>query len=230
MKLLIFDIDGTLTATNNVDGICFIEALTKFFGFSYFDTNWKNYEFVTDSGIPNEIALKHWDRSLSESENNQLEEVFITHLKEHPASAFPPILGANKFIQFLKKSNDYEIALATGCWKSSAIHKLTQAQIDYSGIPIATSSDSHNREAIMDIARTRSLDYYGRNDFTETIYFGDAIWDVHACKNLNWRIIGIGEKISELEELGQKHVFKDYSSPTKIIEAIEAQQGIGTHS
>ena len=33
MKLLVFDIDGTLTSTNEIDEVCFIDALEHFSAF-----------------------------------------------------------------------------------------------------------------------------------------------------------------------------------------------------
>ena len=51
MKLVVFDIDGTLTQTNEVDSRCFEEALRIVLGIEEFDTCWENYQFVTDSGV-----------------------------------------------------------------------------------------------------------------------------------------------------------------------------------
>jgi len=230
MKLIIFDIDGTLTATNTVDTLCFTEALVTFFGTSDFDTNWKIYEHVSDSGIAEEIAQKHWGRSLTSKESLQLEELFISILSAHPADSFAPIAGAGRFIELLKYSDTHQVAFATGCWKSSATYKLAKAKINHSDIPLATSLDSPDRACIMKKARTYAMDHYGIEEFEETIYFGDAVWDVRACGSLNWRMIGIGESSQALRKIEPISTFYDYSSPQKIIEEINAQPGRALNS
>ncbi|MEO0510936.1 MAG: HAD family hydrolase [Verrucomicrobiota bacterium] len=223
MKLIIFDIDGTLTQTNTVDTLCFTEALATFFDTSDFDTDWKNYKHVSDSGITKEIAKRLWGRSLTAEESSQLEELFISILSAHPANSFAPILGAERFIELLKKTETYQIALATGCWKSSAIHKLEKAKIDHTNVPLATSSDSPDRANIMKEARIRAINHYGLEVIEETLYFGDAVWDVRACGNLNWRMIGIGENINTLKKIRPISVFEDYTQPREIIETIDAE-------
>lgn len=225
MKLIIFDIDGTLTETNSVDTLCFTEALSIFFDTTDFDTNWKNYRHVSDSGIVDEIALKLWGRTLTPRESSQLEELFISILSVHPADSFAPIVGADQFFELLKDSDTHQVALATGCWKSSANHKLEKAEINHSDIPLVTSSDFPDRVCIMKEARSRAMDHYGIKEIEETIYFGDAIWDVLACRSLNWRMIGIGKDSRALRKIEPISTFLDYSSPQRIIEEINAQPG-----
>ena len=46
--------------------------------------------------------------------------------------------------------------------------------------------------------------------FSEVIYFGDALWDIAASRNLNWKLIGIGPRIeTDLR-------FDDYTDPSAI--------------
>lgn len=54
MRLLVFDFDGTLAATDEVDTKCFIEAFADA-GFDEIDADWGNYEHTTDAGIAAEI-------------------------------------------------------------------------------------------------------------------------------------------------------------------------------
>jgi len=51
MNLAIFDIDGTLTETNAVDEICFVQAFADAHSITRINTNWMEYRYVTDSGI-----------------------------------------------------------------------------------------------------------------------------------------------------------------------------------
>jgi beta-phosphoglucomutase-like phosphatase (HAD superfamily) len=49
MKVVIFDIEGTLTETNAVDSDCFIRSVGEVLGVRDFETDWSQYQFVTDS-------------------------------------------------------------------------------------------------------------------------------------------------------------------------------------
>jgi len=42
MNLAIFDIDGTLTETNAVDEICFVQAFADAHAITEINTNWRN--------------------------------------------------------------------------------------------------------------------------------------------------------------------------------------------
>jgi beta-phosphoglucomutase-like phosphatase (HAD superfamily) len=53
MKLLIFDIDGTLTDTKRVDDECFINAFQDEYGVILTNTDWTTFVNVTDTGLFN---------------------------------------------------------------------------------------------------------------------------------------------------------------------------------
>lgn len=49
MRLVIFDIDGTLTATMKADEECLVRALAEVCGFGEVDTDWSRYKHVETS-------------------------------------------------------------------------------------------------------------------------------------------------------------------------------------
>jgi beta-phosphoglucomutase-like phosphatase (HAD superfamily) len=55
MRLVIFDIDGTLTETAKTDEECFARSLAEVCGFGDVETDWSRYKHTTDSGIFHEI-------------------------------------------------------------------------------------------------------------------------------------------------------------------------------
>lgn len=59
MRVVIFDIDGTLTQTNGVDAECFTAAVQTVLGLPAIDTDWDSYSHVSDRGIIEEISLRH---------------------------------------------------------------------------------------------------------------------------------------------------------------------------
>lgn len=208
MKLVVFDIDGTLTLTNDVDSRCFEEALRAVIGVEEIDTCWENYQFVTDSGVAQEVSQRHRDRPLTGGEMTALHEKIVELLAENPASDFQEVPGAAAFVQSLVDSGDHAVALATGANNLSALFKLAAAGIKFEGIPLATSSDAVVREHIMLLAMDRAAVKY-QTSFEDVFYFGDAIWDVEATANLGWNFVGIGEKVAG--------GFVDYRNPDEIL-------------
>ena len=51
MHAVIFDIDGTLVQSVEVDESLYVKAIRSVLGQIEFRSNWADYEFVTDTGI-----------------------------------------------------------------------------------------------------------------------------------------------------------------------------------
>ena len=217
MQLLVFDIDGTLTQTNRVDDACFIRTLTEFLGTADFDTDWRNYPHVSDSGILDSLSRQFLGRPPSVDETAACEAAFLQRLKAQPAAGFQMIPGAAQMIEHLQQTGQFKLAIATGCWLTSAEHKLRTAGIDFSAIPMATATDTHARVDILKTAMRKAT----APTPDEIIYFGDAEWDVRATEELGWRMIGIGDRIERLRALGTRDCFSSFQARDKLIAAIE---------
>jgi hypothetical protein len=76
MKLVVFDIEGTLTQTGAIESECFIRSVRKVLGVENFETDWSQYQFVTDSGVVQEISQRYCDRPMS----GALTKAFHEHL------------------------------------------------------------------------------------------------------------------------------------------------------
>ena len=58
MKIVVFDIDGTLTQTNDADTDCFVRALKDCFALNDIETDWSGYTHSTDAGIMKELSFR----------------------------------------------------------------------------------------------------------------------------------------------------------------------------
>jgi beta-phosphoglucomutase-like phosphatase (HAD superfamily) len=93
MGLVIFDIDGTLTATMKADEECFVRALAEVCGFDEIDTDWSRYKYATDAGIFHEIHEIRIGRAPSATEVSRFRQHFVGLLAqvsaESPLRAVP---------------------------------------------------------------------------------------------------------------------------------------------
>ena len=213
MKALVFDIDGTLTQTNALESLCFTQAIREVLEVEDFDTDWASYQFVTESGVAQEISQRYCDRPMSGSLTKALHQRLVDLLKEQPKESFQEVPGAIDFLKQLQASPDYAVSLATGAHRESALYKLETAGFDISEIPLASSSDAVVCEHIM----LQALDRSARQEqarFSGVTYFGDAPWDIEASANLGWQLIGIGSEIeTELR-------FPNFLDPSAILSCL----------
>src|SRR5437879_1808267 len=138
MKLAIFDVDGTLTNTNSVDNECFVKAFAEAQSIFGIDTDWAAYPHTSDSGITEYIFQKKLGRRPEDAELTKVKTCFISLLDEryrsHPTD-FAEIAGASFALDRLNREHDWAVAIATGCWRESALLKLRVAKIEVDGVP-----------------------------------------------------------------------------------------------
>lgn len=105
MKLAVFDVDGTLTSTFAVDEECFAQAFGQSLGIDTLNTNWWEYEHVTDSGILGEAFSQAFGRAPSSTEIARFIESFVDLLSQHYRASndrFGEIPGAGSLIRGLR--------------------------------------------------------------------------------------------------------------------------------
>ena len=216
MKLAIFDIDGTLTNTNRVDDECFVKALAEAHAITEIDTDWATYPHTTDSGIILHIFQEKFGRNPDETEVGEFKSCFVNMLGEQyqsNSSSFAEIAGASFALHRLRRESDWAAAIATGCWRESALLKLRAARIDIDGIPAAYAEDGLSREEILRAAVSRSLKQYRLSSFGKIVSIGDGLWDVRAARRLNFTFLGVGggESRAMLHQAGSRHVVEDFA-------------------
>ena len=181
MKLAIFDVDGTLTNTNNVDNECFIKAFAESLAITSINSNWAEYPHTSDSGITDHIFQGRFGRGPADAELTRLKTCFVNLLTESyrsDSADFAEMSGASMVLERLKRESGWGIAIATGCWRESALLKLRVANIEVDGIPIAYAEDGLSREEILQAAIMKALGQYEMTSFEKTVSIGDAVWDV----------------------------------------------------
>lgn len=187
---MMFDIDGTLVESYNLDSQCFVDAVKDVTGLSI-NSDWSKYHHVTDSGILNEVLSSNEIPNKKEIAS-KVKQSFLKKLEVSLAhQPVNEVLGASAFLELLKMKNNVVISLATGGWQESAILKLHSAGINCSSVSLASSNDHQSRVEIMKLAseRAASTQY-------PCTYFGDGVWDKEACNHLGYNFVLVGSKFT----------------------------------
>ena len=149
MRLIIFDIDGTLTRTMKADEECFVRSLAEVCGFNDVDTDWSRYKHATDCAVFHENYESRAGRSPLPSEISRFRQHFVALLAQASSeAAFTAVAGAAQLLSRLAESAEHRVALATGAWRDSARLKMTSAGLCYDDYPAASSDDALDRESI----------------------------------------------------------------------------------
>jgi phosphoglycolate phosphatase-like HAD superfamily hydrolase len=225
MHLIMFDLDGTLVDSTNIDSECYLQALVDVFGFDLdrIDRNWSNYPHVTDAGILQTLCQTELGRDPTRAELSYYQQRFLDLLiiavKKQPLQ---PIFGAKEILDRLNAEPNYAIALATGAWEQTAQFKLQQAGLDNLILPRACSDDAYARVEIMKCAYQRSIEFYQQSQFETVTYVGDGIWDGVASKHLDYHFVGIGtgKRVADLFATGAKYVFPHYQNLAEIMSVL----------
>lgn len=118
---VVFDVDGTLTETTELDARLYARVFREVFGAPLPSTRWDDYENATDQGIALEAVTR---AGLDSRRIPEFERRFVEELG--PALAVAParqIPGASAFLDVLS-ARGHPFAFATGAWDVRAARRL----------------------------------------------------------------------------------------------------------
>lgn len=193
MDLVIFDIDGTLVDSVQTDDQCFIEAFQCLHNIDLSQTDWDDFEHVTDLGLTNEIFETRFSRTPTGAEILEFKTHFYALLKKR-INGIVEVKGASKVLDSLISNPAFSIAFATGGWKETALLKLSAIGFELGEITLVSSNEHFDRAEIIRLAIEDVLSKTGLNEFDSITYVGDGLWDFNTAKKLGINFIGIDIK------------------------------------
>jgi phosphoglycolate phosphatase-like HAD superfamily hydrolase len=225
MNLAIFDIDGTLTETDRVDDICFVQALADSHSITEVSTEWAGYPHTTDSAILFHLFQEKFNRAPDEAELLKFKSCFASLLQNYwnkDSSLFAGIVGASSMLGLLNREPEWRVAIASGGWRVSATFKLKAAGIKADELPAAFADDGFSREEILQSAVSRAQALYQQRHFARVVSIGDGLWDVRTARNLKFPFLGIGrgEREIKLRRAGATHMLEDFADYGQVLRCL----------
>lgn len=206
-----------------------MQALSEAHGLRNINTNWAQYPHTTDSAILLHIFQERLGREPEADELHEFKSCFVRLLKERyhsGAESFGEIAGAGRAFARLRSEPEWAVALATGCWRESAVMKLEAARIAFDGVPAAFAEDGLSREEILRTAISKALGQYEQKEFSKIVSIGDGLWDVRAAALSGLTFIGIGSdaRAERLRLAGAQEVIADLADYEGFLRSLSRAQ------
>ena len=227
MKIVLFDIDGTMLWTDGTGRRSMERALEKVFGSSG-DSSYR-YDGKTDRQIAREqmLAVGIDDDVITERMDDVI-DAYVAGLNsefEADASAAKLCGGIPELLDALEKDPDVRLGLLTGNIEQGARCKLRAVGIDFDRFRInAFGCDHASRPELPAIAQKRAIDLLGVDVSGEQmVIIGDTPADIECGRSLNVRAIGVATGRYDVNELSKHNpaaVFENLENTDAVVAAI----------
>lgn len=227
MKLVLFDIDGTLLLSDGAGRRAIHRALIEVYG----TTGPSDYHFdgKTDKQIVRELMRMegHGDERIDEN----MQRLFELYLRYLPAELEAPghrawlLPGVVPLLDALESRDDIILGLLTGNLEQGARAKLDAVGIAFDRFRIgAFGSDHEHRPQLPAIARARTREQLGIDIRGERmVVIGDTPADLTCGRELGAAAIGVATgrySVEQLRALQPAAVFEDLTDTDAVVRAI----------
>ncbi len=227
MRLVLFDIDGTLLNSGGMGRASMQRALAEVFGSPGNPTY--RYDGKTDKQIVRDtMRLEgHTDEHI-DSRMETLIDLYLDGLRTGVKSGnfhVRPLDGVVELLDALEARKDVVLGLLTGNVESGARVKLAAAGIDPDRFRInAFGSDHEHRPQLPAIAQRRASEALGLDIAGDrVIVIGDTPADIECGRELGAKAIGVASghyTVAQLEAHAPYAVFPSLANTAKLLETI----------
>jgi len=226
MRLVLFDIDGTLLNSAGLGRASMRRALGSIFG-SPGNPAYR-YDGKTDKQIVRDVMRLegHSDEHI-DSQMEKLIEIYLDGLREGAASGkfdVRPLDGVIELLDALEPRDDVVLGLLTGNVESGARTKLTAAGIDPDRFRVnAFGSDHEHRPELPAIAQRRANEQLGLDIAGDRmVVIGDTPADIACGRSLGAKAIGVASGHYTVEDLRSHNPYAVFPSLKNTAEVLES--------
>jgi len=227
MRLVLFDIDGTLLNSGGMGRVSMRRALGMIFG-SPGNPSYR-YDGKTDKQIVRDVMrLEGHSDDHIDARMEQLIGLYLEGLREGAASGqfnVRPLDGVTEILGALEARDDVVLGLLTGNVEAGARIKLKAAGIDPDRFRVnAFGSDHEHRPELPAIAQRRAGEQLGLDLAGERlVVIGDTPSDIECGRSLGAKAIGVASGHYTVEQLKTHNpyaVFPSLRDTARILDTI----------
>lgn len=205
MRIVLFDIDGTILRSGGVGRIAMERALTDVFGWP--GSSEYHYDGKTDKQIVREtMKLEGLTDEEIDERMPELLDLYLSGLhaeladEKRTVHVFP---GVREILDELEQHEAVVLGLLTGNIEPGARAKLSAAGIDISRFKVnAFGSDHEHRPELPAVAQQRAGELLGREiEGNRLIVIGDTPADIRCGETIGARAIGVATGRYSVEDL-----------------------------
>jgi phosphoglycolate phosphatase len=216
VRIVLFDIDGTLLRSGGVGRIAMERALTSVFGSP--GRPEYHYDGKTDRQIVRDLMKREGfsDDEIDEQMETLLGE-YVSGLRTELASGNRTVLllpGVRELLDALEQQENVVIGLLTGNIHQGAKAKLTAAGIDPARFRVnAFGSDHELRPKLPAVAQQRAREVLGVHvEGNRLVVIGDTPADIQCGEEIGARAIGVATGRYSVEQLAEYNPYAVFES------------------
>lgn len=225
MKLVLFDIDGTILHSGGAGRLAMIQTFYELFDVS------DGFDGISMAGKTDpliiKLALEKHNIDAKDADIENFKNRYFELLTENISKDLPEKRiydGVNELIKNLDKSSSIKLGLLTGNWEEGAKIKLDHFGLNKYFSFGAFGSDSIDRNELLPIALRRCKDCCTHDvQPQDTVVIGDTPNDVQCAKvhrALSLAVATGSYSVQDLEEHGADWAVKNLNEHSKIIDWI----------
>ena len=217
MKLILFDIDGTILLTGGAAVRAVNRAFEKLFGIPN-AMDGIRADGKTDPIILREIFHKNLGRDFQPEEASIVYKEYVLFLRDEitDSTGFRIMPGITQLIKTLSSIQEgVTLGLATGNIEEGARIKLRRSGLDSYFKFGGFGSDSEERNQLIRIAIERGKDLLGyKQEFEAAFVIGDTPFDIVHGRDAGAKVVAVATgsySARELEKYDPDFLFEDFS-------------------
>lgn len=221
MKLLLFDIDGTILSTDGAGSRAVRRAFEKVHGV---DAKIEMIDFAgkTDPLILKQIYTNALGRNHSPGEEEEVYTYYVKYLEEEIKTAEIDVKpGVKTLLTTLSAREDILLGLGTGNIEMGARIKLGQVGLNGHFKFGGFGCDSEHRTDVIRRAIERAHDHKTiETSFSETYIIGDTPHDINHGRAAGAKVVAVATgyyTMDELSEHGPDYLYEDLSDTESVI-------------
>jgi phosphoglycolate phosphatase-like HAD superfamily hydrolase len=227
VKLVLFDIDGTILLTDGAGKRAIHRALIDVYG----GTGPEDHRFdgKTDPQIVRELMrlAGHEDDHI-DAGMTRLFDTYVGYLQDElrvGAAGVEVMPGVGELLDALDERNDVVLGLLTGNLEAGARAKLVAAEIDFARFRVgAYGSDHEARGQLPAVAQKRARDELGLDIVGQNVVvIGDTPADLQCGNAIGASAIGVATghySVDDLRKYPALAVFEDLSATDEVVRTI----------